>query len=143
MRDKLSLNIREKIFPDIHKTVNTLISLSAAAIVLTFSILKIFTNQTILYKSYLIASLVSFALAILFVIGTMVLLYILHAQYMIVVRDMEEANKDKNTAVKSELGLSLDKAKKIEKSFHILLYSQSVTFVSAIIFLVIFTILNL
>jgi len=38
---------------------------------------------------------------------------------------------------------NIDEAKKIEKSFHILLYSQSVTFVSAIIFLVIFTILNL
>jgi hypothetical protein len=143
VRSKLSLTIREKIFPDIQKTVNILISLSSAAIVLTFSILQIITNKPILYKSYLITSWISFALTIFFGIGSMVLLYILRAQYMIVVRDVEKVDKEKDIDIKNELGASLDKAQKIEKSFHILLYSQAVTFISAIIFLLIFAITNL
>ena len=143
IKSKLSFAIREKVWPDIHRTINTLTSLAAAAIVLTFSILKIFEAPSVLYKSYLIASLISFTFAILFGIGSMTLLYILRAQYMIVMRDFGRARKEKNSEVIDILEPSLDRAAKIERNFHILLYSQAVTFGSAIIFLVIFTIINL
>ena len=73
----------------------------------------------------------------------MVLLYILRAQYLIVVRDLNMADKEEDIEVLNELKSSLNIARKIEKIFHILLYSQAVTFVSAIIFLVIFTIINI
>lgn len=144
IRDKLSLEIREAIFPDIHKTINTLISLAAAAIVLTFSIVKILKVQDMFYKPYLIASWISFTLVILFGVGSMIILYILRAQYMITIRNLERARKEAEVEEKvvNDLESSLNKGKKIERTFHILLYCQAVTFVSAIIFLVMFTIAN-
>ncbi|HWR84067.1 MAG TPA: hypothetical protein VN285_12270 [Candidatus Deferrimicrobium sp.] len=153
VRRKLSFNIREKIFPDMQRTVNVLVSLAAAAIVLTFSITKVPPPIDITHRVYLVLSWLGFALSILFGISSLVVLYIWRALSMIVMRELEvledrvnqleRTGRDEESDEPDELGPLIDRARQFERKVHLCTYCQFVAFVSAVIFLLIFSIVNI
>ncbi|MDD5032495.1 MAG: hypothetical protein PHR36_05685 [Patescibacteria group bacterium] len=136
---KTSISIREKVFPDIHKTTTTLISLSSSAIILTFSVLKFVEIKNMVMKNYLVMSWIGFTLTVVSGIIAMLLLYVARTQNLIVLNSMERIRSDKS-AIK-ELDY-IKTAIKSEKVFNGFLYVQFVSFVGSMILLVLFIIKN-
>ncbi len=143
LRHKLSTNIREEVYPDIHKTVNLLISLSSAAIVLTFSILQFLNQHPIKCKYFIITSWLSFTLVVIFGMVILTFLYIFRAQYKVMLQCIKKAKDDPTSETAEDAITSINSVMDKDISLHVLLYMQSISFVSGIIFLMIFAIINI
>ena len=150
LQGKISDNIREKIFPDIYKSNNTITSLSAAAIVLTFSILEIVSEKIIFYKGLLIISWISFSLTVLLGVTIGVLSYITRAQYKVAIfsvkeylesqDDSTEGQQDNSTGKNARLYLG--KATELQRILILSLSAQAILFMSGIMFVTSFAIMN-
>lgn len=152
LRNKLSLNIREKIIPDIQNTNNYIITLSSSIIVLTFSISKLFERPNdghaqLIDKGYLVTSWVLFATCILIgvIIGIATYVYKLH--YLSSHHAFESTFKKENNKISDA---ELDEFKKLkqwtndfEKILFFLMYLSPVTFFISLLYLVLFAINNI
>jgi hypothetical protein len=118
LQSKLSLKIREKVLPDVDRSNTTFITLSSAAVVLTFSILQIWSNKPMVKQYYLVISWVGFALTVLTGALLSIGLYIYRTHYHCVIKDFE-GSLDEEGKMKKQHGdtlkVSLDKSKTMER----------------------------
>ncbi len=144
IESKFSFEIKEKILPDLQRTSDSMITLSSAAIFLTFSILKI-KPGVISAEEILIASWFSFALCISFGIVIKIISYIYRTHYFVNLSLFEniKKNKKKNAKKLSEFTAIFDREKYFKKMLLIFLFLQPIAFLVSIFFIIFFAIINL
>lgn len=98
LESEITFRILEKILPDIHKASSSITTLSAGAILLTFSIIRVFgkVSENILYKDTLIMSWYFFGgcIGIGVIIG--VIIYILRTQYLVLFKTFKDSQKSES-----------------------------------------------
>lgn len=145
---EITINIASEVFPEIQKSHNSLTNLSAAAIVLTFSILEFFSNSCIVYKSVLVFSWICFALVVIFglVANNFIYSYSLISKLLLDKISKMEDKKNKMEKVPEEergfVDKNMPKMFNFKKITFISLYIQSIAFVLATLFITAFAILN-
>ncbi len=144
----LSINLRNEIAGEIQTSHNSLTTLSTAAIVLTFSVMEIFSKSTIEGIPFIISTWIFFMLCVLFGMGVGISSYVESAVSKVMVNNFVSAEKKRSgaeelsTAEKESLTYSVKKQYQLLKIRFWLLYSQSVAFASGTIFLTVFAVLN-
>lgn len=135
----------KKILPDVDRVHNTFTTLSAAAIVLTFSILQIWSTKAFVKEYYLIVSWVGFALAVFIGAVQGIGFYIYKTHYLCMIKAFEDAQKDEkvNEAGKENLQEYLTTLKILEKRLFALITLQPMIFTVSLIYLLMFAIQNM
>ncbi len=153
LKGKFSFNIREKIFPDIQKASNSIITLSSAAILLTFSILQI-GIVNVSSKNLIIISWFGFAACILLGILIKIVFYISRAADFIELKKIGEWRVSlKKMRTSKEKKLSHEKFKEWKSLFNkrqyflkmlfIFIFLQPILFLTSILYTVLFAVINL
>jgi len=144
----LSINVREEISENIQSSHNSLTALAAAAIVLTFSVLEIFSKSSIEGIPFIISTWIMFMLCVLFGMGIGISTYVEQAISKVMINGLVSADKKYKSQKKitkeeeDRLDYTLKKQYQLLKMRFWLLYSQSVAFASGTLFLTIFAIIN-
>lgn len=145
LHDKMSIDIASKVYPEIQSSHNSLTALSAAAIVLTFTILEFYSKDGIEYKAFLITSWVSFALAVIFGIVGNILIYSFSVFSKILINTamrVAERKEEVSNSDRSFVDEHMPRTFQTKKFIFIALYMQSIAFLVAVSFLSTFAILN-
>jgi hypothetical protein len=145
LQGKLSVNVREKILPDIDRVNNTFTTLSAAAIVLTISILQLWSTKAFAKEYYLIVSWIGFALAVFIGAVQGIGFYIYKTHYLCMVKAFEDVQKDgkANEAEKENLQEYLATLKFLDRLLFTLITLQPMIFTASIIYLLMFAVKNI
>ncbi|MEK6289023.1 MAG: hypothetical protein AABO57_25165 [Acidobacteriota bacterium] len=146
LQSKLSLKIREKVLPDIDRSNTTFITLSSAAVVLTFSILQIWSNKPMIKQYYLVVSWVGFALTLLTGALLGIGLYIYRTHYHCVIKEVEASLDEEGKMNKQDgdrLKGSLATSQTMERLLFSLITLQPMLFLLSIVYLLMFAIWNL
>ena len=138
----LSINIISEIVPDIQSSHNLITTLSASAIVLSFTVLQTLKDHKLTYLSYLENSWLFFSFAILFGVLSGIIIYIFKAHSSVVVQKLVDYHEGREIDKKRLASLTKIKSRHQSMLFGFLL-GQSVSFVAAIAFLVAFAKNNL
>lgn len=146
--NKLSAIIREEISQDIHTSHNSLTTLASAAIVLTFSVLEIFSISSIYEVSLIVATWIGFLICVLLGMGIGISSYVGRMVSKVLVNSFVAADKKKTAGEniteddKEVLNYTLVKQMQLQRIRFWLLYGQSVAFATGTIFLTAFAIVN-
>jgi hypothetical protein len=143
----MSIKIREEISQDIHTSHNTLTTLAASAIVLTFSVLEIYSSSVISHIKIVISSWIGFLLTVLLGVAISILGYVEKAMSKVAVQILVKAREKTEKLNLSEADLKdVDFASnsmfKLRDARFFLLYLQSVAFASATVLFTIFATAN-
>jgi hypothetical protein len=138
----LSISIIEEIVPDIKSSHNLITTLSASAIVLSFTVLQAFNTQKICNSQYLEYSWYLFVFAILFGTFAGIIIYIFKATSSVAVRMLRDHDDNKDID-KKKLEYSAKMKRRHQRMLFGFLLAQSVSFVAAIALFVAFAKNNL
>jgi len=146
---QLSVNIREELLEGMQTSYTSLTSLSASAIVLTFSVLELLGDKPIQNTPIIIATWISFLLCVLLGMGIGISSYVERAVSKVMVNNFVKAENQNTEQGSVEESVVKDVTFTQKKQFQLLklrvllLFCQSVAFSSGIILMTIFAILNL
>jgi len=145
LKGNLSIQVKEKILPDISKSNSSIIMLSSAAIPLIFSIVQLW-KDSLLHKYLLIFSLICFTICILVCITINSIIYVFRTSYFVginKVMDTRNYEGEEKRKKREQARDSLNESGYFEKYLFWLLFMQSIVFSMAILYLLLFVIVNL
>ena len=148
IQPETSIQIREEIASEIHTSHNSLTTLAAAAIVLTFSILQAFSSVPINSVYLIVVTWITFLFTVLFGMVIGITTYIEHTFGKVAMR--KGKNIDKNKTAEEEIPAdelqslknAWNKMRNLRNIRLWLLYAQAVSFAAGTIFLTAFAINN-
>lgn len=129
-----AVDVLERVIPDIQKSSNFITSLSAGAILLTFSIIRVLSGK-FSDKDALIRSWYFFGASIVTGIIIGIIAYILRAHYLVLIKPAERR--------KEELQSLLDKVHSLEISLFFCAFLQLLTFLTSMVYAILFAIKNI
>lgn len=139
---QLSIKIISEIIPDIQSSHNLITTLSGSAILLSFAVLQAFKDKKLTYLTYLENSWYLFGASVLFGVLAGIVIYILKAHSSVMIKVFMDQDNGKDVPAERLKDL-LDTKKRHQNILFVFLLAQSVTFVSAIAFLIVFARSNL
>lgn len=139
-RRRLTVNIREKVMPDIQKATYTQTTLSAAAIVLTFSFMQIWAED-LCHKNLLIFSWIGFCFSILIGIIASLTVIILRTHHFSTIKALEDLSETKKLA--GDEKKLIDREKHLDKTLFVWVVLQPVVFFVSMVYLVLFALKNI
>lgn len=146
LRSRLSVEIREKIIPDVWKASSSITTLSSAAILLTFSIIRILGGD-ISYKRILIFSWYGFGFCIAIGVTIGILTYIYRTNYLIMINTFLDFDQEKRMEEKEKKGKVaqslLDGVKRVQIALFSLAFLQPLIFFGSIVLVIIFATKNI
>ena len=141
IQNMLTINIVSEIIPDIQSSHNLITTLAASAIMLSFTILKVFENETFERISYIEDSWIMFGMSVLLGVLSGIAIYVLKAHSSALIKAFKDNEGGKD--VSTDLIRSLLEAKiRLQRYLLILLLAQAAFFVSAMAFLIGFARVN-
>ena len=153
LQDKLSVNIRETLAPDIQRAHNVLTTLASAAFVLTFAILRSFGDKIISYEGFLVTAWIGLTITVLIGVAIGIYGYVYRAQYRIMINvfvDVEEKTNNVNAKDKDKMkelinkgNILLNQTKQMQKIMFSMQCAQSITFGVSFVFLSGFAVINI
>jgi hypothetical protein len=146
LQGKLTVGIRDKVLPDVDRSNTTFITLSSAALVLTFSLLQIWSTKPLEKRYYLVISWVGFAVTVFMGALLSIGLYIYRTHYHCVVKDVETSlsGRDKmDPRDGARVRLSLNRSKSMERVLFSIITLQPMLFLLSVVYLLMFAIRNL
>ncbi len=143
LQKELTPRLREEILPDIAKSTQLFTTLSSAAIVLSFSVLKGFATNPLIMKHYLMLSWIFFVLAVLLGMFLSILIYVFRANYMIMVKLLDELQEKKQNSSLQKAEGFIKKNPKLGKYLFLSIYIQALAFASGIVLMTVFALLNI
>ena len=142
---EITFRILEKILPDIHKASTSITTLSAGAILLTFSIIRVFgkVSENILYKDTLIMSWYFFGgcIGIGVIIG--VIIYILRIQYLVLFNALQDFRKSKNKGDQEKAHTLLKRTRSFQRALFVCASLQPIMFFISMYYAISFAIKNI
>ena len=142
IQNDLSIKIISEIESDIQSSHNLITTLSASAIVLSFSVLQAFKDKSLIDLGYLENSWYLFGSAILFGVLVGIMIYGFKALSYVVIKQLVDHHEEKEID-KTKLSNLASTKRLQQKMLFGFLFAQSASFVAAIAFLIAFAKNNL
>lgn len=139
---ELRLNIIEKLVPDIRKSSESITTLSAAAILLTFSVIQ-FLGKEVSYKENLIISWSFFAGSIVVGVIIGIMIYVFKSHYLALAEALQDSSKNKSEENKKRTKSLLNKTYNLVGVIVTCALMQLLTFFGAMIYAFVFVIKNI
>jgi len=144
---QISIKIREDISQDIHTSHNALTTLAASAIVLTFSVMEIYSSNGVSHIFIVISSWIGFLLTVLFGMSIGILSYVEKTMSKVAVQILVKAGKKSENETfsvedREAADFATERMFKLRDARFVFLYLQVVSFASATVLFTIFAIAN-